>query len=143
MSDGRSLNRRADHQEPSALGRLHRALEPEKLDPLQQLAKGLPETLVPGIGSDTQLALQALGTEEGYSSRACLHSPTFPDYSGVEVEQPWRVGQADDNFPLHWNRVLIDLLIEAFALCNYVIGLIGSWGVPRLRLFEPELNAIK
>jgi len=39
--------------------------------------------------------------------------------------------------------VLIDLLIEAVAQCNYVIGLIRSWGVLRLRTVEPELHAIE
>ena len=70
-----------------------------------------PESLVPGIGRGAQLALQALGTEERYSGRACFHRPTFPDDPDVEVEQPRRVGQAGDNLPLHWNWVLIDLLV--------------------------------
>ena len=39
--------------------------------------------------------------------------------------------------------MLIDLLIEAVAQCNYVIGLIRSWGVLGLRTVEPELHAIK
>ena len=76
------------------------------------MAKGLPESLAPGIGRGAQLALQAVGTEEGYSCRACFHSPTFPDDPDVEVEQPRRVGQTGYNLPLHWNRVLIDLIIE-------------------------------
>ncbi len=107
------------------------------------MAKGLPESLVPGIGRGTQLALQALGTEEGYSSGACVHSPAFPDDPDVEVEQPRRVGQAGNKLPLHWNRVLMDLLIEVVAQCNYVIGLIRFWGVLRLCAVEPEIHAIQ
>ena len=107
------------------------------------MAKGLPESLVPRIGRGTQLALRALRTEEGYSSGACFHSPAFPDDPDVEVEQPRRVGEAGYNLALHWNRVLIDLLIEAVAQCNDVIGLIRPWGVLRLRTVEPEFHAIK
>ena len=141
--NGWRLTRRADNEEFPIRGWCCGALGPEKLDPLQPLAKRLPESLVSGIGRGAQLALQALGTEEGYSSGACFHRPTFPDDPDVEVEQPRRVGQAGDNLPLHWNRMLIDLLIEAVAQCNYVIGLIRFWGVLRLRTVEPELHAIK
>jgi hypothetical protein len=141
--NGWRLTRRVDNEEFPVRGRYCGALRPKELDSLEPMAKGLSESLVPGIGRGTQLALQALGTEEGYSSGACFHGPTFPDDPDVEVEQPRRVGQAGYNLPLHWNRVLMDLLIEAVAECNYVIGLLRSWGVLRLRLVEPEFHAIK
>jgi hypothetical protein len=115
-----------DNEEFPIRGCCCRALRPEELDPLQPVAKGLPESLVPGIGRGTQLALQALGTEEGYSGGACFHGPTFPDDPDIEVKQPRRIGQAGDNLPLHWNRVLIDLVIEAVAQGNYIVGLIRS-----------------
>ena len=101
------LPRRVDNEGFPVRGWCCRALRPKELDSLKPMAKGLPESLVPGIGRSTQLDLQALGTEEGYSSGACFHSPTFPDDPDVEVEQPRRVGQAGDNLPFHWNRVLI------------------------------------
>ena len=141
--NGWRLTRRANNEEFPIRGWCCRALRPKELDSLKPMAKGLPESLVPGIGRGAQLALQALRTEEGYSSGACFYSPTFPDDPDVEVEQPWRVGQAGDNLPFHWNGVLIDLLIEAVAQCNYVFGLIRCWGVLRLRAVEPELHAIK
>jgi len=141
--NGWRLTRRVNNEEFPIRGWCCRALRPKELDSLKPTAKGLPESLVPGIGRSTQLALQALGTKEGYSSRACFHRPTFPDDPDVEVEQPGGVSQAGDNLPLHWNRVLIDLLIEAVAQCNYVIGLIRCWRVVRLCAVEPELHAIK
>lgn len=143
LMNGRRLPGRPDDQEFAIMGLFCGALRPKELDSLKPMAQGLPESLVPGIGRGTQLALQALGTEEGYSSGACFHSPTFPDDPDVEVEQPRRVGQDGYNLPLHWDWVLIDLLIEAVAQCNYVIGLVRSWGVLRLRVVEPELHAIK
>ena len=141
--NGWRLTRRVDNEELPIRGWCCRALRPKELDSLKPMAKGLPESLVPGIGRGTQLALQALGTEKGYSSGACFHRPTFPDDPDVEVEQPRGVGQAGYDLPFHWNRVLIDLFIEAVAQCNYVIGQMRCWGVLRLRTVEPELHAIE
>ena len=83
--NGRRLTRRVDNEEFPIRGWCCRALRPKELDSLKPMAKGLPESLVPGIGRGAQLALQALRTEEGYSSGACFYSPTFPDDPDVEV----------------------------------------------------------
>ena len=72
-----------------------------------------------------------------------FHSPTFPDDPHVEVEQTRRVCQAGYNLPLHWNRVLIDLLVKALAQCNDVVGLLMRWRFLLVSAVEPKPHPIK
>ena len=74
------------------MGRVCGALWPEELDPLQPLAKRLPEALVPRIGRDAELGLQTVRAKEGYACGRRFHGPTFPDDPDVEVKQAGRVG---------------------------------------------------
>ena len=69
--------RRTDDEEFAIVGRFCRALGPEELDPLQPLAKCLPESLVPGIGRGAQLGLQPLRAKEWYPGRAAFTVQLF------------------------------------------------------------------
>jgi hypothetical protein len=91
----------------------------------------------------SQLALQAVGTEQRYPGDLVPQRPGLPHNPDIEVEQTRGVGQGGDDLLLHRNAVLIDLVIETLAERNTIFVSVCSRRGLVIGAIEPKLDTIK
>ena len=120
-----------------------RTLGPYDLHLTQPVTKLAAKESVGGVVRCAQLFSKAVGAEERDSGLSSIQTPASPYQPDIEVQRSRRMSKTRDRFPLHWDPVSVDLLMERLAKRNDVLVDFGTCIRCSRVGIEPQSHAIE